>query len=405
MEQTLKPQSTTEELQRRNRELSVLNEIAQALNREVDLQQSLQTALSMVAKLLDLETGWLFLMREGTNRAYLAASQDLPPGLANKPRRMTGSCYCLRTYRKGDMDGAANVNVVTCSRLEDLVDGTNGLAYHASIPLYARGKKLGVLNVASRDWRGLSPEDLRLLYTVGDLVSIAIERARLFERSAQTGVVEERNRLAREIHDTLAQGLSAIALQLETADALLESGAAPDRAQQAIKHALALTHSNLEEARRSVLDLRSALLEERTLADALLALAEERKRGHERNEQAEPRRGHPQVKVAIKGGSKTLPLRVEAGLYRVAQEALNNVIRHANAKQATIQLVTLRDEVRLIVEDDGKGFDTSLVYRSNGHYGLIGINERVKLLGGTMRLESSPGTGTRLEVTVPLEGK
>ncbi len=100
-------------------------------------------------------------------------------------------------------------NVVTCSRLKNLVDGTDGLRYHASIPLYAHGKQLGVLNVASTDWRELSQEDLQLLYTVGDLLGIAVERARLFARSAHLGALEERNRLARELHDTLAQGLTA----------------------------------------------------------------------------------------------------------------------------------------------------------------------------------------------------
>jgi DNA-binding NarL/FixJ family response regulator len=135
---------------------------------------------------------------------------------------MEGDCYCLRTYREGDLEGAANVNVVTCSRIKNLVDGTDGLRYHASIPLYASNNiRLGVLNVASEDWRELSAEDLRLLYTVGDLLSIAIERARLYERSVQLGTSEERNRLAREIHDTLAQGLAAIALQLESAEAFL----------------------------------------------------------------------------------------------------------------------------------------------------------------------------------------
>src|SRR6476659_9531034 len=198
--------STTEELERRNRELTILNEIAQALNREVDLDRALRSALALVVELLDLQTGWIWLFREGTRRSYVAAAQNLPPALAEPPRRMTGSCHCLDTYWKGDLKGAANVNVVTCSRLEALVDGTGGLAYHASIPLYAHGKKLGVLNVASPDWRELSQEDLRLLYTVGDLVSIAVERARLFARSVQVGALEERNRLAREIHDTLAQG-------------------------------------------------------------------------------------------------------------------------------------------------------------------------------------------------------
>src|SRR3954447_4059139 len=218
-------ESTTEELERRNRELSILNEIAQALNREVDLDRALRSALALVVDLLELQTGWIWLFREGTRSSYLAAAQNLPPALEEAPQRMTGSCHCLDTYLKGDLQGAANVNVVACSRLEALVDGTAGLAYHASIPLYAQGKKLGVLNVASPDWRELSQQDLRLLYTVGDLVGIAVERARLFASSVRVGAIEKRNRLAREIHDTLAQGLAAIALPLETGDALLETGA------------------------------------------------------------------------------------------------------------------------------------------------------------------------------------
>ena len=95
------------------------------------------------------------------------------------------------------LEANANINVVTCSRLWEFVDGTDGLRYHTSVPLYAsHGKKLGVLNVADTDWRELSADDLRLLHTIGDLLSITIERARLFARSRQIGISEERGRLA-----------------------------------------------------------------------------------------------------------------------------------------------------------------------------------------------------------------
>lgn len=93
------------------------------------------------------------IVSELTGESYVAAAQNRPPALANNLHRMEGHCYCLDTYRAGDREGAANVNVVTCSRLKGLVAGTGGLRYHASIPLYAHGKKLGVLNVASTDWR------------------------------------------------------------------------------------------------------------------------------------------------------------------------------------------------------------------------------------------------------------
>jgi two-component system NarL family sensor kinase len=395
MAATPRTESDTEKLKRRNRELSILNAIAEALNREVDLNRALGVALGQVAKLLDLQTGWIWLLREDTGDSYLAATLNLPPALANAPLRMEGSCYCLDTFRAGDLDGAANLNVVTCSRLKWLEDGTGGLRYHASIPLYAHGKPLGVLNVASPDWRQLSAAELRLLYTVGDLVSIAVERARLFARQAEFGATLERNRLAREIHDTLAQGLAAITLQLETADALLAArgapvGSGPERTQKAIAQALSLARANLEEARRSVLDLRAAPLEGRTLAQALSALAEE----------ATSKGGAP-VRFHATGGSRPLPNRVEAGLYRIAQEAVGNAVRHAAARTIRVKLLAQPAHVRLMVIDDGRGFDASALPKDR--YGLAGIQERVHLLGGKLTLQSSPGQGTQVDVLVPLD--
>lgn len=384
-----------EQLRRRNRELTILNEIAQALNRAVALDQALQSTLARMLDLFDLQTGWIWLLHEETGAPYLAAAQQLPPALADNPERMEGGCYCLDTYRAGDLEGAANVNVITCSRLSNLVGGTDGLRYHSSIPLYAHGKQLGVMNVASGNWRELSPEDLRLLYTVGDLLGMAIERIRLYNRSMQMGAIEERNRLAREIHDTLAQGLAALALQLESADALLE-GDFPERVEReervrrAVRQALQLTRANLDEARRSVLDLRAAPLEGRSLAQALTALAE----------QTEAKAGLS-VTLSATGSHRPLPVRVETGLYRIAQEALANVVQHARASEVSLRLITTPEEIRLAIADNGRGFDPEQVKANR--YGLIGLNERAKLLGGQLELETGPGAGTRLEVTIPTQ--
>jgi two-component system NarL family sensor kinase len=385
------PASDAEQLRRRNRELTILNSIAEALNRSVDLEQALNTALAQVAELLDLQTGWVWLLDEKSGASTLAAVQNLPPGLIQNPALMEGSCYCLDTYRAGDLDGAANVNVITCSRLKKLVGGTGGLRYHASIPLYAHGKQLGVLNVASTDWRELSPEDLRLLYTVGDLLSISIERARLFAQSAEFGAAEERNRLAREIHDTLAQGLAAITLQLETADVLLQSGPDTGRAQHAVQQALHLARNNLEEARRSVMDLRAAPLEGRSLAEALQNLVDNLNRS-----------GNVEMRFEASGGDRSLPVRVEAGLYRMAQETLANILQHAGARHATLHLVNQPEKVRLEIEDDGHGFDPQQV--PEGRFGLVGLNERAHLLGGSLHLQSS-AQGTQIIVEVPLGGR
>jgi two-component system NarL family sensor kinase len=388
MSARIKSESDTQKIERRNRELSILNTIAKALNQEADLTRALNAALTHVAELFDLKTSWIFLYdQEG--KAYLAAAQNLPPALADHPRRMTGECDCLWYFEEGELSTPMNI---ACTRLENLVVGTAGLRQHASISLNAHGKPLGVLNVASTDWGDLSDEDLQLLYLVGDVVGIAIERARLFDNSVELGAVKERNRLAREIHDTLAQGLTAIALQLETADALLDSGANAQRTQQAVRQALELTRANLEEARRSVLDLRAAPLEGRTLSEALAVLVKEWSS-----------RRKVKVNFDTTDANRPLPVRIEVGLYRIAQEALTNIGRHAKANHVTLQLITMPDEVQLVVYDDGRGFDPEAV--DDGHYGLVGMNERAKLLGGSLELCSSPDNGTRIDVNVPLENK
>lgn len=378
-------ETDAEKLQRRNHELSILNAIAQALNRETNLEQALRTTLSYVAKLCHLQTGWIWLIDEKSGDPYLAVVQHMPPALSDHPHRMNGQtyCHCLDTYQKGDMSGAANINIITCTRLKGLVDGTDGLRYHASVPLYAHGKKLGMLNVASKDWREVTEDELQLLYTVGDMLSIAIERARLFSRSMEAGAAEERTRLAREIHDTLAQGLTAITLQLETADALLEANQTGPRTRQVVQHALTLTRQNLEDARRSVLNLRAAPLENQTLRDALEALAHDY-----------AARWNLQVEFTANIAGP-LSSQLETGIYRIAQEALSNAVRHAQAQTLTVLLATTPESARLVVEDDGRGFDPHKV--AADRYGLIGLNERARLLGGTLDICTAPGEGTHIE--------
>ena len=268
---------TGHKLEQRNRELAILNRIAEELNRAVDVKSALENSLRLVAELLELKTGWVWLLDETSGEPHLAASQQLPPFLTAKPSRMQGKdCLCLSTFLSGDLTGAANVNVLECSRLLGGVDGTDGLRYHASIPLYAHGKPLGVMNVAGSDWRGLASNDLQLLYTIGYQIGVAIERARLFDQTVRLATTEERNRLAREIHDTIAQGMAGVILNLESAEVLLDD---PDPTRRAkgrdkLTKALSLTRANLEEARRSVLDLRATPLQTAPLAQAITALVE-----------------------------------------------------------------------------------------------------------------------------------
>jgi two-component system NarL family sensor kinase len=156
-----------------------------------------------------------------------------------------------------------------------------------------------------------------------------------------------------------------------------------------VRRALALTRSTLDEARRSVLELRAAPLEGRTLAEALTALAEDLRAG-----------GSGTVRVSHDGETRSLPPAVEVGLYRIAREALTNVARHANAAEVTVHVAVGPERVRMQVEDDGVGFDPARV--PPGRYGLIGMTERARLLGGTLTIESAPGEGTTVAADVPL---
>jgi len=402
--------SALEQLKRRNHELSILKEIAEELNRAVDVKSALENALRLVADLFSLKTGWVWLLDEENGEPYLAASQNLPPFLTAKRSRMRGSnCLCLRTFLAGDVSGAANVNVLECSRLEGEVDGTDGLRFHASIPIYAHSKRLGIMNLVGSDWRKLEANDLELLYIIGYQIGVAVERARLFDQNTRLATVEERNRLAREIHDTIAQGMAAVVLNLESTEALLDD---PDptrqaKARQKLSKALKLTRTSLDESRRWVLDLRAAPFLEKPLAESLADLIDNFATETELEIQLE-------LKDTL--AERRYSSRLEMAIYRIAQESFANIRKHA---QASIVQVTLRFEpgqnrdkskgwLRLIVQDNGKGFDPVLLEQNQpltnseiNRWGLIGMNERVRFLGGQLKIESSPGQGTRIEATVP----
>ncbi len=372
---------------RHTRELQILAAIAEALNSAPDVQRALERTLAMVADLLRLRTGWVWLLDSEANRFYNAAVRNLPP-YPQEPVRMTGR-WCIEEFREGNLT-PKNIDVMECSRLRPAVqrkatDLTRGLAYHASIPLYFQEKPLGIMNVTGPAWRELTADELRLLSTIAYQVGIAIERARLAEESARLARAEERSRIAREIHDTLAQSLTAIALHLEGALRSLEGS--PERARSLLERALGVARESLEEARRSVLNLRAAPLAGKPLPEALAALG--------RRLTAETG-----VRVHVEapaGGS--LPLPVEAELYRIAQEALANVGRHAGATEAKITLRAAPRRVRLSIHDNGHGFTPQA--SPGTRLGIVGMRERAQLLGGWLRVTSAPGRGTTVTASIP----
>lgn len=372
-----------DKLQKENKALGILNTIAQNLNKELELDLALQNTLVATVDLLDLKTAWIWLFEDSVQ---LAATVNLPVGLKNNPAFSEGSCYCLDVYHKSS---ATNINEITCSRLKSLSEEAEGLRYHASVPLFAKTEKIGVLNVVSPNLQKLSKDNLQILYTIGDMLSIAIERARLFAKSKQQGILEERNRLAREIHDTLAQGLSALSLNLETIEALAESNNGDKKLFAQIQKAKKITRESLEEARRSVLDLSAGPLQEHGLLDALEILL---------NESCTS--AQIEYDLTIIGNLIPLGVRKETGIYRIVQEALNNALKHAIANYILVELTTEENQIKLIIQDDGNGFDPQNIQA--GSFGLNSIAERAKLLRASHQIQSTPGEGTRIEIKIPI---
>ncbi|MEN0130850.1 MAG: sensor histidine kinase [Brevundimonas sp.] len=227
--------------------------------------------------------------------------------------------------------------------------------------------------------------------TVQELTE-AREHLAAAERDA--AVAGERERLAREIHDTLAQGYTAIELLLRAADVSIGSDEA--QAHQYIEQARTTAKENLEEARRFVRALAPADLEDATLVTALRRVAE-----RAQDTAAPPLR----VRVETSGTRRPLPVAIEAALVRVAQSALANVVQHSDAQNAAVTLTYLDDEVIVDVVDDGHGFDPHSLRPDParpGGFGLVAMDSRIRELGGTLTLESEPGEGTAIAARLPI---
>ena len=267
------------------------------------------------------------------------------------------------------------------------------------VPFTVKQRPLGVAVVPAHDagYR-FAPEQLSIACGVASAAALALENARLYARSHTLGVAEERIRVAREIHDGIAQGLTAITLQLEAADQLFTKK--PDKAREKIGRALTLARANMDDARRSVLDLRATALQELTLSEAL------QRRMQQFNEQHHERGLLGVCECGELGGR--LSARVELSLYRVYEEALDNVARHSGASRVTASLTRDGDWVTLKVRDNGHGFDVEEALSGatpRSGFGLVAIRERIRLLHGAFVVETVdvPEPGTLLTATAPYE--
>ena len=260
------------------------------------------------------------------------------------------------------------------------------------VPLSASGGGPdGLLVVASRKRRGFSDwRRVRAYLTVGAHAALALENLRLIEEARRSGVIGERKRLAREIHDTLIQGFASIVMNLEAA----EGSPAGDAAHRHLDEARNTAREGLAEARRIVWALKPEALEGAPLSEALERLVA---RWSEASGVA--------AGVTVTGTPLPLPPEAEVTLLRATQEALTNVRKHAGANRAVLTLSYMGDRVALDVLDDGVGFEPRETGRADGvsgGFGLPAMRERVEHSGGTLLVESEPGRGTTLVVELPV---
>jgi signal transduction histidine kinase len=219
------------------------------------------------------------------------------------------------------------------------------------------------------------------------LAALQASRQELRRLHREAGAHSERERLSHEIHDTIAQGLSSIVMLLDGAEAVIEEpGASPKPLRKYLQQAQLTARENLEETRSLVAGLRPSVLAAGSLPEAL-----------ERVVQRAGENGGFAASMRCYGTARPLPASVDVVLVRIAQESLSNATRHASAERVDVELHFDDNEVRLLVRDDGKGFEPNLV--SSG-FGLVGMRERAAELGGRMWITSEPGAGTTVEAVV-----
>ena len=260
------------------------------------------------------------------------------------------------------------------------------------VPLKSKGGVFGTLDFSAYELDGFRERDAEVAQAIADHLAVIVEHTQLHEEAKETAKLQERTRLAREIHDTLAQSLTSIVIQLESAEDQL--GAGRESARSAIQAARHQARESLEEARRSVWDLQPAALEARDLPAAL------------RREAARLEVTGIDVSFEARGAAPgPIDGHCEQALLRIAQEALTNARKHAQASRVSVVLEYRGEDLRLEITDDGVGFDTEaapgILSAGGGGFGLTSIQERARLAGGHVRVRSTPGLGTEIVAVVP----
>lgn len=383
--------SLFQEASRRAQDLAALNEVSTMVSSRLELREVLQASLSKVVEIEGMDAGEVWLWEEPGQEMVMATHY----GLFQEAFREIGR------FRKGEgfpgrvaLTGEPLISADIAHDERFMRDAVRraGIHFFACIPLKAEGKVVGVLELAAKESRQLLPRDLQLLTSISNQIGLAIDSARLYEQLQDLAVMEERGRIAREIHDGIGQVLGYVNIKTLAVKKLLDTGEV-DVAREELSELQNAARDVYADLREAILGLRSALYRR----DGFITVVEEYLDNFNQMFR---------IPVALSVTPEESPVLVnpqaEIQLIRVIQEALSNVRKHSNASQVQVRLEATDNETRVAIRDNGRGFDPSQL--SPGawpRFGLQTMRERAEGIGGRLEIKSSPGSGTEVLVIIP----
>ncbi|MFQ5577101.1 MAG: GAF domain-containing protein, partial [Anaerolineae bacterium] len=390
---------TDAELQKQVRFLSALNRVARTVSQSLVFEEVLGNAMDAVLQVMPVDACWIYLQRQTETFLRLRAQRGLPDALGEvlSARKIDfGQGLIGQVARAGQPLILTEPDLRHKTWADDPIVSADAWQSLAVTPLLAWNNSIGVLGTASRTAGAFAGGETELLQAIGDQIAIAVVNARLYRRSREVATLEERNRVAREIHDTLAQGFTGILLQLQAAERL--SLKRPEQARHSLQEAQTLARESLQEARRSIFNLRPTVLYNLTLDEAIGQHVHRFGAG-----------AGLEANFILEGYPSSLSPEVEQNLFRIVQEALTNTSRHANASAVSVCLSFDSRTVTLTITDDGIGLQQQNGQNGSGSngggaksgFGLVGIQERANLMQGDVSFEGPAEGGTRIKVVVP----
>ena len=370
-------QMLEQRVEERTHQLAALLDVSRRIGSTLALEPLLEQILSEIKPVLDFSGACILQLDEAGKLVQVSSTGEVP----------------LCTSRADNHGPDETLQRQVINTLQPVI-ASEWLISHADpqkhcwmgIPLVIKDHATGMLVFIHPDPHYYAEEHASLAMTFAQQVAVAIENARLYEQAGQLAVLEERQRLARELHDSVSQVLYSIGLGARTARASLGQDSA--QAAEALDYVNRLAEAGQVEMRTLIFELRPESLETEGLVVALEKLAQVLETRH-------------QLAVQVDLCSEPhIPLELKESLYRIAQEATHNIIKHAHASQAKLSLSCQGEQAQLEISDNGIGFDSTAVYP--GHMGISSMHERVTRYHGDIQINSTPRMGTKIRVTIPL---